>query len=130
MNQRPPLWRMKRHQINVSIEDCDVFIAELQQHINTFPVLGILYENILKFSKVEKMIYTALLNPTTKREIYPRLLAKYDELLEDELDFNNDQVAECVIPEGQYLRNCEHGLKHRNILKAVCDAGVEGVEIV
>jgi len=78
-------------------------------------------ENILKSFKVEKMIFTALLNQTTNNEIFPRFLAKFDEFLGDSLNAGSELVGLGDLTEAEYLMNCENGMKQRTRLKNICD---------
>ena len=154
MNQSPPRLFFKSDQINTFLRVCDERIDDIQMKLefaDTYKFLKIVIpddddesrrrfiktssrlkqlESILKFIKVEKMIFTALLNPTTNKEIFPRLIAKFDELLGDALNMGSEMVGVGHLGEGEYLMNCDGAMKKRTQLKIICDNAVKEFFVV
>lgn len=79
-------------------------------------------ENGIKLIKVEKMIYSAL-TKVGNNDIFPRLLAKYDELMRESYELGNDRVQE-GLKEDSYLKYCADSLGQRDYIKAMCDYGM------
>ncbi len=79
-------------------------------------------ENALKLVRVEKMIYVALTR-NGNNALFPRLLAKYDELMRESYQLAEDRVQE-GLKEDSYLNYCADSLGQRNYIKAMCDYGM------
>jgi hypothetical protein len=84
-------------------------------------------KNNVTLIKVERLIYTSFKN-NANRAIYPRLLAKYDELMGVSYDMSGNLVLMNVYKETDYLDFCRDSLKQREYIKKICDAGVAGVK--
>jgi hypothetical protein len=84
-------------------------------------------KNNISLIKVERLIYTSLKNNANKA-IYPRLLAKYDELMGLSYDMSGNLVLLNVNKETDYLDYCRNSLKQREFIKKICGAGVAGVK--
>ena len=61
------------------------------------------YENDIKLVKTEKLLYNALGNPNSKRNLFPILLAKYDELMGLSYEISGKMVLNGIVVEGDYL---------------------------
>ena len=79
-------------------------------------------KNSIALIRVEKMIYTSLFNKSNKA-IYPRLLAKYDELMGVSYEMSGNLVLLNVKKETEYLDYCRDSLKQREFIKLICDEG-------
>ena len=84
-------------------------------------------KNDIAIIKVERLIYTSLQNNANKA-IYPRLLAKYDELLGLSYDNSGKLVLMNVNKERDHLDWCRESLKQREYIKSICDGGVRGAK--
>jgi len=93
----------------------DDFIKQIQETIKN-------YENNLKMINIEKMVYEAL-TKTNNSNLFPKLLAKYDELTTLSYDLAGDLIYLEGIKEGDYLDYCIDSLKTRHFVKEMCDYG-------
>lgn len=80
------------------------------------------WENNLKLIRVEKLIYTSLTH-YGNNALFPRLLAKYDELMRESYELVGDRVQD-GLKEQLYLHYCSKSLKQREYIKAMCDYGM------
>ena len=78
-------------------------------------------ESILAFYKIEKLIFTSILNPNSKKEIFKLLLAKFDELLCNSLEIMDSRVRDDDMDEGVYLDNCNLMKKDRDRVVLFCN---------
>jgi len=140
-----------RKQINDLLVDCDKRIAGLQKPLDELihlkKVAGFVYvpfrpsgkktdrsgmmdavpqqilktTNAISILKTEKLIYKAIINPTTNKDIFPRLLAKFDELVGESYDMLKDMVRSGDTTEGEYLDYCNKSLDMRECMKDICE---------
>jgi hypothetical protein len=110
------------------IERCDERIAEYvekskgKEFESSHLLIQLLKENIknnIQRIKIEKMIYVAL-TKVGNNAIFPRLMAKYDELYHEYLE-NLNQLVLNGAQEGYYLSLCAESLERRNIFKEDCE---------
>nr|WPF46662.1 MAG: hypothetical protein [Lake Baikal virophage 8] len=90
-------------------------------------------EKDIKIINVERLIYHALLKKldgVDNRELFPRLLAKYDELMVDSQDISNNMVLNGIVAEGEYLEFCRECVHQREYIKRMCNYGENIVNIV
>jgi len=124
---------LNREDFERSFASCDERIAALQDEACWKKVdLSMKYqelindhENFIKIIKTEKLIYTALANPNSARAIFPKLLAKFDELLSGALDHRSKLVTTGFKQEGEYLDFCKAALENREYIKLLCRYGEE-----
>jgi hypothetical protein len=83
------------------------------------------YENNIKLINVEKMMWNAFKNNGNK-EIFKRLLAKYDELMVDAYEISGNMVNNDLHPEGEYLDYCKSSLEQREFIRKMCCVGYRG----
>jgi hypothetical protein len=81
------------------------------------------YENNIKLIQTEKLLYNALANPKFQREIFPKLLAKYDELMGVSYDLSGNMVITGLHAEGDYLEYCSSSLAQREYIRQLCYYG-------
>jgi len=79
------------------------------------------YKNSMELVNVEKLIYISLLNKR-KKEIFPLLLAKYDDLLGMTYEIGSNMVINGLMRECEYLDFCKLSLEQRDFIKIMCDA--------
>ena len=77
-------------------------------------------ENSMKLVQVEKMIYKAVANKNTPRQLFSKLLSKYDDLLRISYDLSNNMVIDGLMTEGNYLEFCKNSLDQREYIKDAC----------
>lgn len=79
----------------------------------------------IKIHKITILIVTNLDNikQLNNKKIFPLLLSKYDELLNELYDLQKQMVELNGLKEEDYRLLCEKTLKNRNHLKLMCDAG-------
>ena len=128
---------LTREDLESSFTSCDKRIAALHDKVSFWKVLNLVglsmkyqelindHENIIKMIKTEKLIYTALANPNSARAIFPKLLAKFDELLSGALDHRSKLVTTGFKQEGEYLDFCKAALENREYIKLLCRYGEE-----
>ena len=85
------------------------------------------YENNIALIKTEKLLYTALGNPKTKKGLFKVILAKYDDLLGLSYDLAGNMVLNGIELEGTYLEYCKESLEQRDYIKKMCWVGNGGV---
>ena len=71
----------------------------------------------LKLVQVEKMIYKAIANKNTPRQLFSKLLSKYDDLLRISYDLSNNMVIDGLMTEKTYLEFCKNSLDQREWIK-------------
>ena len=107
--------------INKCVDICDKRISNITSKMGEgrdyYCKLGV---GILAFVKVEKLIFTSLLNPNTKEEIFKLLLAKFDELICNSLEVMESLVRDDEMNEGDYLNNCKEWGKEREKIRKIC----------
>jgi len=85
------------------------------------------FKNILnigiKISKIEILIVKNINNPFANKRIYPLLLEKYDELLNEDYDARQNMVLSGDMEEEDYRTYCKESVDLRNTLKKVCKGG-------
>ena len=80
------------------------------------------YENNIKLVKVEKLIYQSFLK-TNNKAIFPKLLAKYDELMGISYDISGNLVMTGMEKEGDHLDFCKLSLEQRKFIEILCNYG-------
>ena len=141
-------------QFNLGIASCDERIASIQTRLDRWKPYGIVmrlvaglrqteedkaffndapqmdnvktFENNLKLVKIEKMIYLALINPSSKEEISKSFLAKYDELICVSYDISGNMVQNGIEMEGEYLDYYKTSLDQREFIRKICCVGYKG----
>ncbi len=116
---------MEQH-LNLSkiIAECDEKIKWIQNSIVDRSLSDKKFgENAIKSIQIEKLMYVSL-TKVGNNALFPKLLAKYDELVMESYQIVDDRVQEGNSEEGYYLRLCEMSLKKREHLKQVCDCGM------
>ena len=107
--------------INKCVDICDKRVSTITYKMGDMSEkdckLGV---GILAFVKVEKLIFTSLLNPNTKEEIFKLLLAKFDELICNSLEMMESLVRDDEMNEGEYLVNCKVWGKEREKIRKIC----------
>ena len=73
--------------------------------------------------KTEKLIYTSILNPNTKKEIFKLLLAKFDEVMNNTYNIGEELVREGKWGEGVYIDYCKGSLDYRKYIYKMCCYG-------
>ena len=119
----------------IMVGNCDERIAKVQARLDQWKVYKEVFDinlpeqtrqdkdkNSIALIRVEKMIYTSLFNKSNKA-IYPRLLAKYDELMGVSYEMSGNLVLLNVKKETEYLDYCRDSLKQREFIKLICDEG-------
>jgi hypothetical protein len=125
-----------------AITNCDERIASLQNKIDAYaPMMAVLklvgltsehhdnvanYQNQIKLVKTEKLIYQSLMNANSRQEIFPRLLAKYDELLEESRQLSSNMVRSGLNKEVDHLEYCKASMGQRDYIKKMCVGGEHG----
>jgi len=110
-------------EIKNAIDKCDRRIGNInreeqrvgcKEEFNSVCISGI---------KTEKLIYTSILNPNTKKEIFKLLLAKFDELLSNTYDLGGELVRGEKWEEGVYIEYCKESLDFRKYIYKMCCYG-------
>ena len=140
--------------LNECIASCDERIASVQSKLDNWkPYAGVMglmaklydkdedknvftespqldivknYENIIKLIKVEKMMWNALKNKNSKKEIFKHILAKYDEVMNVSYDISGNMVMNGIAPEGEHLDYCKQSLEQREFIRKMCCVGYRG----
>lgn len=119
------------------IASCDERIASVQDKLSALKVyvkvLNLMdlemkkyqekiqnYENNIKLIQTEKLIYKALINPNSARAIFPKLLAKYDELMGVSYDLSGNMVISGLSAEADHLEYCKSSLDQREYIRKLC----------
>lgn len=128
----------KPEMIAKCLSSCDERIASVQDKLDSWKVYGKVlklvdldmetkyedkiktYENNIKLIKTEKLIYNALANPKSSGAIFPKLLAKYDELVGISYDLSGNMVINGLNAEGDHLEYCNQSLAQREYIKKLC----------
>lgn len=126
--------------INECIKSCDERISSIQEKLNEWIVYGKVlnivsfdletkyqdklknYENNIKLIKTEKIIYNALMKGNNS-ELFPKLLARYDELMGVSYDLSGNMVITGLVVEGDYLDYCKQSLDQREYIRTICSIG-------
>ena len=80
-----------------------------------------------KLMQIEKLMLTNILNDG-KKIIYPRLLIKYDEVLNEIYYIIGELVNKDAVQTEDYLHYCKESGKIRNMVKKICDYGEQHSE--
>lgn len=125
---------------DVCIKSCDERISSIQEKLNEWIVYGKVlsivsfdletkyqdklknYENNIKLIKTEKLIYNALMK-SNNSELFPKLLARYDELMGVSYDLSGNMVITGLVVEGDYLDYCKQSLDQREYIRTICSIG-------
>ena len=123
------------------IASCDERISSVQDKLSSWRVYGKVlnlvdlemetkyeekiqnYENNIKLIQTEKLLYNALANPKSQKAIFPKLLAKYDELMGVSFDLSGNMVITGLNAEGDHLEYCNQSLAQREYIKKLCYYG-------
>jgi len=127
--------------INICVTSCDERIASIQDKLLSWKVYGAVlkitnldfdvkyidklkcYENNIALVKTEKLIYNALINTKSPKEIFPKLLSKYDDLMGLSYDISGNMVLTGMNAEGDHLEYCSLSLHQREFIKRLCIYG-------
>ena len=110
-------------EIKLAIDKCDRRIGNInreeqrvgfKEEFNSICISGI---------KTEKLIYTSILNPNTKKEIFKLLLAKFDEVMNNTYNIGEELVREGKWGEGVYIDYCKGSLDYRKYIYKMCCYG-------
>jgi hypothetical protein len=77
------------------------------------------YENNIKLIQTEKIIYNALLKKGNGA-LFPKLLAKYDDLMGISYDLSGNMVLTGLNKEGDHLEYCSQSLAQREYIRKLC----------
>jgi len=121
------------------LSSCDERIASIQKRLDSWRLYGKMlslvdleietkyqdkvenYENNIKLVQVERLMYVAL--SKNNRAIFPKLLSKYDELMEKSFDLSSKMVITGENQEGEHLEYCKGSLEQREYIRKVCFIG-------
>jgi hypothetical protein len=124
-----------------AITNCDERTASLQGKIDALipmmkfaKLMGVSsyddrlanYQTQIKLIKTEKLIYQSIMNANSRQEIFPKLLAKYDELMEESQYLISKMVRSGLEKEEDYLEYCKSTMGQRSYIKTMCDEGKKG----
>ena len=119
------------------IASCDERIASVKDKLSSWKVYGKVlnlvdlemetkyqekiqnYENNIKLIQTEKIIYNALLK-AGNNALFPKFLAKYDELMGVSYDLSGNMVLTGLNAEGDYLEYCNQSLAQREYIRKLC----------
>lgn len=95
--------------------------------LNQLPNEGQSLKDIMvNIYKVSKMIWIALKNKNSNREIYRVYFCKYTELVTMSYDIWKDAVEKSLLPEEVYIKWCKESLETRESMKQLCSFGYGG----
>ena len=77
----------------------------------------------IKIAKIEILIVKNIENEFANKRIYPLLLEKYDELLNEDYELRQQMVLDGMMEEEDYRNYCKNSVDLRNTLKNVCKGG-------
>ena len=135
-----------KYMLTEGLSSCDRRIAAIQKRLDSWVVYGKVLslvdlemetkhqdrlkncENNIKLVQVEKLIYNALAK--NNRAIFPKLLSKYDELMEVSFDLSGKMVITGENQEGDHLEYCKASLGQRDYIRRLCLYGGELGEVV
>ena len=80
----------------------------------------------LDIYKTEKMVYNALLNSKSNKDIFKLLLAKSDELQRLGLEVKEIRIERGWDTEGEYVQYCNGLKEHRDCILTMCEIGYGG----
>ena len=101
----------------------DTVITLLELKNNKYDVKIKNFENSIKLVKTEKMLYKALVNDKSPKEIFSILLNKYDELMNVSYDISGNMVNTGLNQENDHLEFCKESLNQREYIKMLCEYG-------
>ena len=128
---------MNPETIAMCISSCDERIASIQDKLSSWKIYGKTlnlmdlkmetkyqdkiqnYENNIKLVQTEKIIYSALLKGNNGA-LFPKLLAKYDELMGASYDLSGNMVITGLNEEGDHLEYCKQSLAQREYIRKLC----------
>jgi hypothetical protein len=128
---------MNTEMIAKSIASCDERIASIQDSLSNWKVYNQIlnlvdlemeikyqekiqnYENDIKLIQTEKIIYNALLK-AGNNALFPKLIARYDELMGLSYDLSGNMVLTGLNAEGDYLEFCNQSLVQREYIRKLC----------
>jgi hypothetical protein len=109
-------------EIKLAIDKCDRRIGNINREEQRLG-MDLCSSICISVIKTEKLIYTSILNPNTKKEIFKLLLAKFDELVNNTYDISGDMVREGKEEEGVYIDYCKESLDYRKYIYKMCCYG-------
>tara|TARA_R110002126_G_scaffold285425_1_gene435755 strand:- start:347 stop:718 length:372 start_codon:yes stop_codon:yes gene_type:complete len=109
-------------EIKLAIDKCDRRIGNINREEQRLG-MDLCSSICISVIKTEKLIYTSILNPNTKKEIFKLLLAKFDELVNNTYDISGDMVREEKWEEGVYIDYCKESLDYRKYIYKMCCYG-------
>lgn len=119
------------------LASCDTRIASVTDKLSAWKVYGNVlklvdldmetkyqdniknYENNIKLIQTEKIIYNALLKKGNGA-LFPKLLAKYDDLMGISYDLSGNMVITGLNQEGDHLEYCSQSLAQREYIRKLC----------
>jgi hypothetical protein len=111
----------------IGIETCNQRIASLEDQMENYRLrdrelhMGHL-KNTIELLKIERLIYQSL-KKKGNATLFPKLLSKYDELLNKSLEYINELVSNGNENENTYLQYCKGALEQRQFIEECCLAG-------
>jgi hypothetical protein len=84
----------------------------------------------IKIAKIEILIVKNIENEFANKRIYPLLLEKYDELLNEDYEARQQMVLDGMMEEEDYRTYCKNSVDLRNTLKNVCKGGQGNYKVV
>jgi hypothetical protein len=84
----------------------------------------------IKIAKIEILIIKNIENKNANKRIYPLLLEKYDELLNEDYEARQQMVLDGMMDEEDYRTYCKNSVDLRNTLKSVCKGGEGNYKVV
>jgi len=82
---------------------------------------------MIKLMQIEKLMFLNILNHGNKI-IYPRLLLKYDELLNEIYYITGELVNMGAFKTQEYIEYCNKSVKTRNFVKLLCEFAEENLQ--
>ena len=107
---------------NKRIETLEFVIAQLhKKQISSDKIehFNKMVNSQIRMIKVEKLFYESFLKNSNKR-IFPILLSKYDELLNENYEIRQEMVEKYGMQEEEYRLYCEVSLEKRNAMRKIC----------
>ena len=94
------------------IDDLASFVGEVRVRLDIY--------------KTEKMIFNALQNSKSNKDIFKLLLAKSDELQRLGLEIKEMRIERGWDTEGEYVQYCNGLKEHRDCMLTMCEIGYGG----
>ena len=107
------------------IVECDEMIAGIKENMD-ISIMGNEYHlNFIKMYQVRKLLFNTIINRNNgaNKDIFPKILSKYDELILNTLEYVNDLVQSNKVEEGDYLKLCSVCSVSRKNMEHNCKLG-------